>query len=110
MRMTTLQEKATEAQIQRGILDYLGYKGIFHWRHNVGGMSGSYKGKSWYVKFGEKGQPDIFCVVDGKIYGCEIKRSTGKQSKEQIEWQKRFEEVGGVYILARSIDDVSKVI
>jgi len=108
--MTTLQEKATEAQIQRGILDYLGYKNIFHWRNNTGGFVSEYKGKTRYVKFGEKGSPDIFCVVCGKIYGCEVKRSNGKQSPEQVEWQKRFEKAGGVYILARSIDDVSKVI
>ena len=108
--MTTLQEKATEAQIQKGILDYLGYRNIFHWRNNVGAMAGEHKGKRWYVKFGEKGQPDIFALVDGELFGIEVKRDKGVQSPEQKAYEVEFVRNGGFYILARSIDDVSKVI
>lgn len=106
---SALQEKETEAQIQRAILDYLAYRNVFHWRANTGaGYFRNKGGGERFVRFGEKGMADIFCVVGGQVYGLEIKRSNGKQSAEQVEWQERFEKAGGVYILARSIDDVSK--
>ena len=108
--MTTLQEKATEAQIQKGILDYLGYKNVFHWRNNTGGFVSEYKGKTRYVKFGEKGSPDIFALVDGELFGIEVKRDKGVQSPEQKAYEVEFVRNGGFYILARSVDDVSKVI
>lgn len=108
--MTNLQEKATEAQIQRGILDYLGYRNIFHWRNNTGSFVAEYKGKTRYVNFGAKGSPDIFALVDGELFGIEVKRDKGIQNINQKEYEVEFVRNGGFYILARSIDDVSKVI
>ena len=33
----------------------------------------------------------------------------GKQSPAQFEWQIRFEEVGGKYLLIRSLEDVKEI-
>ena len=97
-----LQEKATEAQIQKGIINYLKDKGIFYWRNSVGQRGN--------IHYGEKGSPDIMALVDGELFGVEVKTYNGKQQKEQKEYEVEFVRNGGFYILARSIDDVSKVI
>ena len=43
--------------------------------------------------------------VLGRTISVEVKKSNGKQSSEQIEMQKRVEDLGGVYLLVRSLDE-----
>ena len=50
-------------------------------------------------------------VAYGQAIAIETKRGKGGvQSKQQERWQRAFEQVGGVYILARDIGDVAAVI
>ena len=97
----------SEHEIQSLILDWLKHQHFFHWRNNTGAMAGSHKGKRWFMRFGAKGSPDIFVVIKGQIIGIEIKNAKNPQSREQFEWQTSFESVGGKYILARTLEDVS---
>lgn len=53
-----------------------------------------------------KGFPDLTALKDGRTLYVEIKTATGKQSPYQVEFQKICEAHGGVYILARSVDDI----
>jgi len=48
--------------------------------------------------------------LQGKSYGIEVKKPKEKQSDEQKEWQAKFENAGGIYILARSLDDVMEIL
>lgn len=48
-------------------------------------------------------------TVYGQFFAVETKARYGQQSDEQIKWQKAFESVGALYILARTVDDVMKV-
>ena len=90
------------------ILKYLSSKGIFHFR--------VYNGAVWDARLGQyrayvgmKGVTDIICVIKGRFHGIEVKRKKGgKQSSEQFIFQQRLEEAGGVYILARSVEDVAE--
>ena len=95
-----------EHAIQSLILDWLKLHRYFHFRNNSGGFR---KGKH-FVKFGSPGSPDIFVLHKGKFYGIEVKDHAGKQSTEQIEFQYWMEKNGGVYILARSLEDVEGVL
>lgn len=38
--------------------------------------------------------------------GIEVKTMVGRQSKDQKNWQRNCERSGGLYILARSVEDV----
>lgn len=58
------------------------------------------------MTFGIPGQPDIFAIIQGRFVGIEVKTVVGKQSKDQKNWQRNCERAGGLYILARSVDDV----
>ena len=53
-----------------------------------------------------KGFPDLTALKDGRTLYIEIKTATGKQSPYQVEFQRICEAHGGVYILARSVDDI----
>lgn len=95
-------EKATQA----AILQYLTLRGIFHHRNNTGSYSAEYAGRSRYISFGAKGSPDIVCVYAGQYIGIEVKDTKGKLNDNQIKFKEALEEAGGLYLVARSLDDV----
>jgi predicted porin len=99
MKKQRKQPQLSEHQIQQQIMDYLAYKGISHWRSNVG--------RKHYMQFGLKGSADITGLLkSGRRLEIEVKDRLGKQSKEQIEFQAMIENSNGLYILARSVEDV----
>jgi hypothetical protein len=98
----------SEHDAQKAILDWLAYRRIFHWRNNSGAMVSEYKGRTRFMRFGSVGSPDNFAMHKGVCYGIEVKAEKGKQSDAQKEFQVRFEAVGGVYVLAKGIDEVEK--
>jgi hypothetical protein len=54
-----------------------------------------------------KGWPDITaCLPGGRFLGIECKAPKGTQSEEQKMFQALIEGLGGIYILARSVEDV----
>ena len=91
--------KISESKIQEEIMKCLDKAGIYHWRSNVG--------RKHYMHFGLKGSADITGILKTGIrLEIEVKDKTGKQSPEQIEFQRMIEKNNGLYILARSVDDV----
>jgi hypothetical protein len=44
----------------------------------------------------------------GLAFGIEVKAAKGTQREAQKNWQKACEKRGGIYILARSVEDVYK--
>lgn len=93
------------------------------WRNNTGsavGLSLVMKAKRTgyfpdylpVTKYGSPGCPDILGLIApyGRFIGIETKAPTGKQTEEQKTWQKIITQLGGLYILAKSIEDVDKVL
>lgn len=118
-----MKRSLNERDIQSQIIDWLKLKHYFFWRQNVGGMGGRYKGKDWFVRFGYRGMPDLFIVrpiwhvgfagvgyQTAEIIGIEVKRADGEQSTVQREFQTEFEKAGGRYCLARSLEDVVRLL
>lgn len=98
---------STEKLTQQAILEYLTLKKVFHYRQN----SGALKTKTGFYRFcSMNGVPDIVAVKDGVYYAIEVKDKKGKQQTSQVQFQKRIERAGGVYILAKSIDDVMVIL
>ena len=56
----------------------------------------------------EIGIPDRLGIWNGRAVGIEFKTEKGKQRPGQILFQKKWEKCGGIYILARSIEEVEK--
>lgn len=104
---------ARENAVKAGCLDVLALAQAFVWPNNTGRLG--------YVKFGYPGSPDIIGLLPGgKFIGVETKapadpkalfpdmkrRAAGKQSAEQIEFQKQVEKLHGIYVLAHSSKDL----
>ena len=89
-----IKAKISETDIRKMLVEYMRMKGWFVY-HCLAGL-GSYPGLS-----------DLVAVKDGRIVHVEVKRpGTGKQSKNQKQFQADLESHGGEYLLARSIEDL----
>ena len=55
---------------------------------------------------GVVGMPDIVAVRDGKYIGIEVKVPGKKQNPNQVEFQRKLEKAGGVYLLVTSVEEV----
>lgn len=63
------------------------------------------------VRSGVKGQADISGILmGGRRIEIEVKTATGQQRPEQKKWQAMIERFGGLYVLARTPDDVERAI
>jgi len=74
-----------ESEIQKSIMEYLGYqKDIYFFRAASGGFkTQDYKGKTSFFRTGKPGCPDIVVCKDGKFIGLEVKTDKGRQSEHQ---------------------------
>ena len=100
---------STEKQIQNEILRTFGTRPDMRiWRQNTG--VAKYRGRDGQTRtvvFGVPGQADITGILpDGRRLEIEVKSSTGQQTQEQRNYQAIIERFGGVYVLARSVQDV----
>lgn len=98
-----------EAVLQRLILGQLHHvEGVWVWRQNVGAMR-DHRGR--LVRFGLPGQADISGLVlqpsgRGVRLEIECKSDEGAQTPEQRVFEEQVRRFGGVYILARALEDV----
>lgn len=101
-----------EKDIKRQIIQYLRFKNIFCWvQSNVGiydQASGKYRKLNGIGQM--KGVSDILGIYKGRPLAIEVKTPTGRLSEFQDHFLKQFEKAGGIAILARSVDDVEKVL
>jgi len=81
--------------------------GIRLWRNNTGATRIGDR----VISYGLKGSADISGIRDGgQRIEIECKSATGKQSPEQIAFGAMITKLGGLYVLARSVDDVEKAL
>lgn len=79
------------------------------WRQNTGmAQYSAVDGSHRTVRFGLPGQADLSGILnDGRRLEIEVKTARGRQSEQQQNYQRMIERFGGVYILARSVEDVT---
>ena len=79
------------------------------WANNTG-IGRSLDG-SRIIKFGRVGSADILGIhPSGLFLAIEVKTGNAIQSKQQKLFQKMIQERGGIYILARSVGDVTCIL
>lgn len=95
-----------EKPIQNDILRVFGTLPTLRlWRANVGAARFGRRA----VRFGIPGQADLTGILpDGRRLEIEVKSPTGEQTTEQRRFQKMIERFRGVYVLARSVEDVRR--
>lgn len=63
------------------------------------------------VKIGIEGQADLGGLIHtGQCIQVEVKSPTGRIRDGQIRWAEMVRKMNGIYVLARSVDDVTRVI
>jgi len=100
---------ATEKEIQKSILDYLRFRRHLCKRNNSGFVFiNNPNGKKRAINVGEAGWPDIEGILkpSGRYFGIEVKTQVGKLSESQLNMKQSILDAGGIYVLARTIDDV----
>jgi hypothetical protein len=107
-----------EGRVLADVLRYLALCGIFHFRNNNAPIPRKEKvGNTWTIfgfrKSATPGLPDIIGIVtvrgDGLQalpFACEVKSAKGRQSPAQVEFQRKWEAAGGIYIVARSVPEL----
>lgn len=101
-----------EGRIQLAILKHLRANGVMCWRHEPNTYNHAL-GRHISNPYAMKGVPDILALHpdgSGRFLGIEVKTKRGVQSPDQKLFQRRCEALGGVYILARSVEDVDNLI
>lgn len=80
------------------------------WRQNTG--KAYPPGSDRLVTFGVLGQGDISGIVapSGRRLEIECKSARGRQREDQETFQRVIERFGGVYVLARSVEDVDRAL
>lgn len=86
-----------EKNIENKIKSYLKSKGAYYFKHHGN-------------QFSQVGVPDIIVCYKGRFIGIEVKNETGKTSPLQDVNLKMINDAGGIGIVARCVEDVSKVI
>ena len=108
-------EDKTANGLTKCILDFLNISGHFAERINtMGRMIDSRKqvtdvigrtktiGTAKYIPTtGTKGSADISATINGKSVKIEVKIGKDRQSQDQIQYQKRTEQAGGIYLIAK---------
>jgi VRR-NUC domain. len=97
-----------EGIIQLQILKYLKGKGCACGKTKTMGVK---RGRFFcFDPYCFRGFPDIVAFYKSRLYFVEVKSKVGRQSEDQKKFQLLAEGAGLAYILARSVEDVSKYI
>lgn len=107
-----IKPKVKESAILNACIRWLWSSGAFVWRNNTGGTHKSYERKDgstahYHIKFGYPGSADILGMnKHGRFLAIECKAANGKLSEQQERFREYVERHGGVYLVARSLDDL----
>jgi hypothetical protein len=78
-----------------------------YWRNNSGAYAVGEGRARRFVRFGEKGSPDVIGYLpDGRFMGLEVKKPSGCATPEQSEFIALATASGALCGVVRSVDDV----
>lgn len=101
----------SEKPVQNAILAAVGGLPFVRlWRQNTGAAQyvDPATGQARWVRYGLPGAPDLTGLVRcGRRLEVEVKSATGRASPEQERYAAMARAFGALYVLARSVDDVT---
>ena len=93
-----------ELKLQHSLVNFLRLQGVFCW---INFQPLIRRGQMKMYHWSSTGVADILGIYDGKPLAIEVKYGKGKTTKRQGEFLDKFEEEGGIAIVARSIEDIA---
>ncbi len=101
-----------ESAILSACIKWLWANGCFIWRNNTGAANHTYTRKDGstgysHIRYGYPGSADIIGVNKwGRFIAIECKRAGKNLEPHQERFRDQVTEHGGVFVLARSVDDL----
>lgn len=93
-----------EGAVVQACLEYLKLIGAYVWRNNTGALKDK---TDRPVFFGKPGSADILGLLPGgRFIAVECKSKKGKLSEKQKDFLANVKRIGGLDVVARSVDDV----
>lgn len=89
-----------EAEVQRGICEYLTRRRIPWVRTNAGRVAG--------VRLAQEGWPDLVACYKGRFLAIECKGEGGKVSVEQAVCLSELDDAGAITVVAWGVEDVER--
>ena len=104
----------TEAALQREILRRFGCRpDVRLWRANAGrALVPTANGGLRPIQVNLPGCPDLigFLAPSGRFLGIEVKAPGGTLRESQLAFAEVLRRMGGIYIVARSVEDVERLL
>jgi len=103
----------SEHQIQAALVEVLrvsAYPGVFWWAVPNGGKRAIGTAVRLKAEGVRAGVPDLVFIINGLTHGLEMKKRGGSQSLAQKAAQIAWEAAGGVYAVARGVDEALDVL
>jgi hypothetical protein len=102
--------KTPEGAVVKVCLEYLALRGIYAYRQNTGAAEYQNKtGKKRFVRYGKPGASDIVGLLPGgRFIAVECKAPRGRLSELQAAFLQDIERMGGLAVVARSVEDLEK--
>ena len=72
--------------------------------------TGAIKTEDRFIRYGLQGSSDIIACIKSRFVGIECKTGTGRVKKNQGDFATALTSAGGLYIVARSVDDVTSAL
>lgn len=102
-----------EKDRRAAILHYLRSRGVVHSITDSSPVMNWENGeKKFHKKVSQPGWPDITAIhpLNGRFWGIETKNADGSMSPAQKQMREQIEDCGGIYTIARSVDDVARIL
>jgi hypothetical protein len=91
-----------ERDVKRAVLaHFVGRPDVIIWNHPTG------FDPERRIRYGLVGSADLIGCYRGRFLAIECKSARGVMSKEQKAFRAAVERIGGMYIVARSVEDVA---
>lgn len=96
---------SSHTALVQACLHWLELHHVFAWKNNTGAFRTQAGG---FVRASFPGCSDILGMLDGgRLLAVECKTGRGELTKGQQAFRKKVERAGGLYVLARSLDDLA---
>ena len=100
-------------ELVKACLQWLELHKIPAWKMNTGAnvIPATARTKERFVRYAFPGCSDIIGIIprDGRFLAVECKTGRGELSEDQVVFAKMVEQAGGLYVVARSVDDLVQV-
>ena len=109
-----MSESGREATLKREVLVELSAAGVLAWNHPTGrarAFASCDCPIRQVISFGLEGSSDLVGILPGgRFLGVETKSPKGRLREQQGVFRARVEQLGGLYLLVRDLEDLRPVL